>query len=348
MININGSSLVLTGDINADTNIAGGGTASAIINLAGGTLDMGGHNIAPSGGVTLNATAGTLKNVNSINSTGGLTMNGTGTQVLTLLGTNVYTGPTIVNGGTLFANGASAMGAGGSLAVNGGTLDLAGFPQTVASLSGSGSLGVITSSVAGTATLTVNSGSGSYAGVIQDGGSGKTVALSVTGGSVTLSGTAPHTYTGPTNINGGASLTIANINSPTAVTNNGNFTAAGVVGPIAVDNGGNLTPGPAVTSGNTGSLQGSNLIVGGGGGNLNFMVNSLAAFDQLSLTGGATLNGGLTVNVNLGNGAVRHIHTRERACRPNAQWQHRHAEYHRRRRGTDAPFGKLERNCNAD
>ena len=149
VININGSSLVLTGDINADTNVTTGGAASAIINLAGGTLDMGGHNIGSSGGVTLNATVGTLKNVNNINSTGGLTMSGTGTQVLTLLGNNAYTGPTIVNGGTLFANGALAMGAGGSLAVNGGTLDLAGFGQNVSSLSGTGSLGVITSSVAG-------------------------------------------------------------------------------------------------------------------------------------------------------------------------------------------------------
>ena len=39
------------------------------------------------------------------------------------------------------------------------------------------------------------------------------------------------------------------------------------------------------------------------------MVNSLAAFDQLSLTGGATLNGGLTVNVNLGNAAQSGTYT---------------------------------------
>src|SRR5206468_6291949 len=32
----------------------------------------------------------------------------------------------------------------------------------------------------------------------------------------------------------------------------------------------------------------------------NFLANTLAAFDRLSLTGGATLNGALTLNVTLG------------------------------------------------
>src|SRR5205823_3333587 len=154
------------------------------------------HNIGSSGNpITLNATSGTLQNVNHINDTVGVTMSGTG--VLTLTGTNAYTGATAVISGTLFANGASAMGSGGPLVVSGGTLDLAGFGQTVASIAGTG--GLITSSVAGTSIVTVTNGSGTYAGAITDGGAGKVIGLSVTGGSTTFT-TGTHSYSGNTTV----------------------------------------------------------------------------------------------------------------------------------------------------
>ncbi len=213
------------------------------------------------------------------------------------MGTNSYTGPTTIgSGGTVIADGAASMGTGAALVVNGGTLDLDGFSQSVAGLSGSG--GAITNNGIGSpATLTVTGGSGSYAGVLKDGSS--QIGLSVTGGSVNLTSATSHTYTGNTSISGGASLTIANINSPTAVTDDGTLAAAGTAGTLLVDQGGSLTPGPTVASGNTGTLNASSLTIGSGGGSLNFLANSASAIDQLLLSGSATLNGPLTVNATI-------------------------------------------------
>src|SRR6185369_8908573 len=146
---------------------------------------------------------------------------------------------------------------GAALAVNGGTLDLAGNSQSVADLSGTGGAAVITSSVATPATLTITNGlpASTYAGLIQDGGAGKAVGLSVTGGSARLTSATAQTYTGPTSVAGGATLRIASINSTTPVTVNGTLSAAGTVGAITVDGGGALTAGPAITSNTTGTLS---------------------------------------------------------------------------------------------
>jgi fibronectin-binding autotransporter adhesin len=295
IININGATLTLTGSITSNA----GTTAS--INLAGGTLNMGGFSIGDGTNlITLNATAGTLNNVSTINGGGGLTMSGSGPQVLTLTGTNSYTGATTVTGGTLVAHDANSMGTGGPLVVNGGTLDLFGNGQSVSSLSGTG--GVITNNVALPVTLTVTGGPGTYAGVIQDGGVGKTVGLHITAGTTNLSSTTAHTYTGNTTIDSGATLTIANINSSSNGVVNGSLAAKGTMGALSVDNGGNLTPGPTVVSGGTGMLNASTLSIGSVGGSLNFRANAAGAgtgFDQLVLSGAATLNGPLTVNATM-------------------------------------------------
>ena len=76
---------------------------------------MGGHNIGSAASpITLNATAGTLNNVNFINDSAGLTKTGGGT--LTLTGTNAYLGDTNINSGTLLV--AGAVSGGGSVNVN--------------------------------------------------------------------------------------------------------------------------------------------------------------------------------------------------------------------------------------
>ncbi len=84
VINVGGAALLVNGDIVANPGGSSFFTKStSTINLTGGTLNMQGNNIGPSGNaITLNAAAGILENVNSINASGnglpGLTTIGTG------------------------------------------------------------------------------------------------------------------------------------------------------------------------------------------------------------------------------------------------------------------------------
>lgn len=83
----------------------------------------------------------------------------------------------------------------------GALLDLNGNAQTVASLSGAGS---IVNNSGATSTLTINkpSGTSTYGGAISDAGAGNQISLVKTGaGTQVLSGA--NTYTGPTTITGG-------------------------------------------------------------------------------------------------------------------------------------------------
>ena len=141
----------------------------------------------------------------------GLTVGG---GTLALSGASTYTGSTSVLAGTLQAGVATvggatptsgAFGKNSAVTLNGGaTLDLKGFDETIGSLSdNSGSGGTVTSSVAGTPTLTVGglNTDTSFAGIIQN-GSATSVALTKIGsGTQTLSGV--NTYTGPTTVTGG-------------------------------------------------------------------------------------------------------------------------------------------------
>jgi fibronectin-binding autotransporter adhesin len=94
----------------------------------------------------------------AISGAGFITKQGTGT--LTLSGTNIYTGATGVEQGTLKAGAANTFSAASAHSVSSGaTLDLAGFSQTVASLTNSGTVSLV--GTAPGATLTVK---GPYVG----------------------------------------------------------------------------------------------------------------------------------------------------------------------------------------
>ena len=128
-----------------------------------------------------------------------------GAGTMLLLGSDTYTGTTFVDAGVLQLGNSAALGT-GALAANGGTLDMNGYSVTVPSFSGAA--GVITDSASATlATLTVSQSSHSttFSGAITD-GTGQ-LALALTGGKLTLSGT--NTYSGGTTVSGGTLAIIA-------------------------------------------------------------------------------------------------------------------------------------------
>ena len=253
-----------------------------------------------------------------------LTKNGVGTLTLGGSGDNISIGATVNTGSLVLAKtssgGVHALG-GATTVNNGGTLQLAGSGDdqiwtgvTVALKSGGtfdmngrnegftmlndggGTGGTVTNSAASTtSTLTLgeNNGTGSFSGVIQNGGASAIVALTKTGtGTLTL--TNSNTYTGATTINanggsitagaagalgGTASVTIntggtlllsgANnvdrINNSAPVTINGTFNTGGLnEGPAGGASGSAAAMGPLTLSANSTidftSGTGSNLL----------------------------------------------------------------------------------------
>ena len=132
-------------------------------------------------------------------------VSGTGKLVMDIVGTlfitsdNTYSGPTILTSGTLQAGSTTALSPNSAFTVN-SILDLNGFNNTIASLSGTGTV-VNNGSSNGTLTVGGNNVSSVFSGVLED-GSAATLALTKIGtGTLTLTGN--NTYTGGTTINGG-------------------------------------------------------------------------------------------------------------------------------------------------
>ena len=143
-----------------------------------------------------------------ITGSGGLTKVGSGT--LTLTGANTYTGPTMITGGWLNSGASEVIPNESVLYIGlGATWNLNSNTETVGSIYGSGDI------VLGYGNLTtgVDATSTTYGGIISGFGSLRKVGA----GTLTLSG--PNTYTGSTNINGGAIrvsgdfATLGNVNS---------------------------------------------------------------------------------------------------------------------------------------
>jgi fibronectin-binding autotransporter adhesin len=248
--------------------------ASATTVDAGGTLDLGGFDqtvreLAGAGLVTSTGGAATLF-VNETASPGStfggairdgpgsgntlsLDVSGSPLAPLTLSnsGGATYSGTTTIeSGATLMggANNAFSPNSATTVAAT-GTLDLGGFNQTVASLSGGGT---VTNSGPTPATLTNVGASSTFSGVIVDGGPTATIGLtqdSTVGGTLTLTG--GNTYSGATTVAAGTLKAGANF-------------AFSEISAMTVNTGGTLDLGGFVE--NVRSLSGGGTVTSNGAG----------------------------------------------------------------------------------
>jgi autotransporter-associated beta strand protein len=282
------------------TNTSGTNTLSGAITLAnpsgGIRLGSGGGELIFSGTIsqttgtshalTLQAATGAALTVNNAiaNNNGPLFVINTG--VTTLKGASTTIGATtIAEGGYLKLGVTNAIKDNQNLTIGGiynftgsdqGTFDLAGFNQTVNALVGNknttaGTIGadstrIVTNSVTGTSTLTVGNGnaSGTFNGVIRDGGAGKIVALTKTGsGTLTLVGDS--NYSGVTVIGTNAgTVTISHNNALGSTAGNTTIAANGTASGRLVLSGGITTPENITITGAT-EASGFNPVISGSG-----------------------------------------------------------------------------------
>lgn len=244
----------------ADDRRLGAVPASPAVNITldGGAFQFGANmtvnanrtiqlNSDTDGMIDTNGFTGTVPGL--ITGPGTLFKQGGGTLVLS--GANDYTGGTRIDEGTLRVGNASALGNGGGVEMTGGTLDLRSFDVGIGPLSGSG--GVITNQIAGTATLTTTSPvdtSSTFAGTITD--NTGVVALTKAGPG-TLNLTGPNTYSGATNVADGTLL----VNGTTSGQGDYHVQAGATLGgtgtiglapgnSITVDAGGVFSPGNSI------------------------------------------------------------------------------------------------------
>ncbi len=197
-VSLSADALVATGAANG---ISGSQlTLSGPVNLGSNVLTL-----APDLAVT-NTTSASIVLSGPISGSGSVVALGQSQSRVLLSGSSSYTGGTRLTSGTLAAGNANALGT-GSLAVNGGVLDLNGQALSVGSLSGS-SGAVITSALAGSASLRVNqTAAGDFAGMINN-GLGVVSLEKLGAGTLFLSGSS--SYSGTTTVTNGQIRTAAN------------------------------------------------------------------------------------------------------------------------------------------
>jgi autotransporter-associated beta strand protein len=219
-----------------------GASVSGLFSLAGdGVVALGSKTLTITSGSVF---SGVLQDGGIGGGTGGNLVIANG-AIQQLSGTNTYTGTTtIAFGGELdltFFGGGNGSIATSSGVTNNGFFDISGLTTggtSIKSLSGTGT-GVVN---LGSKTLTLTNASGTFSGVIQDGGAGGGVTL--TGGTEVLAGV--NTYTGATTINGGTLVVDGSIatSALTTVNPGGTLAGSGTVGSTAIA-GGTLAPGSA-------------------------------------------------------------------------------------------------------
>ncbi|WP_342363838.1 beta strand repeat-containing protein [Terrarubrum flagellatum] len=247
-----------------------------------------------------------------VNATGGgVTVTG---GIQTFSGVNTYTGATTISGGTL------ALSGGGSIATSSGVSLATGATFDISQVTTGATIQTLNSTAVGqtgtvalgSKALTVSNG-GTFGGVIADGGLGGGAAgsLSVTGGTLTLSGSnGPGAqFTGAANVNGGALVVTGLFGDSAANAANvvvgggtllgtGNGTTTGVIAGNVTMNSGTLSAGNAPSTAGLLRVNG-NLILNGGTTDYTFGVANVvggATNDLMSVGGNVTLGGALSVS----------------------------------------------------
>ena len=208
----------------------------------------------------------------------------TGDGVLTLSGANTYTGATNIQAGSIIAGAINTLPATTPLTISSGaTLQMNGNSQTVASLSGAGSValgsGILTTGGSGVST--------EFSGIIS--GSGGLVKNGV--GAFIVSGA--NTYSGETAINSGSLILTGSTTSNTSIAASANLQGSGVINGNVI-NSGSITP--SFNGAPTNLTINGNYI--GNGGNFVggvYAPASAPVSDTLTVTGNASGTTGLTI-----------------------------------------------------
>ena len=200
-------------DIETGTLVVTGGSAvgGTVTIQPGATMQWGAGNSAflVGGGNAVTDDGALVMNFGGGGIGGAIPISGSGTVEiqsgsLTDSGTSTYTGTTTIDaGGFLNLSGAGSI-ANSSDVIANGTLDISGTGAgaSITTLEGAGGVSL------GAQTLTLTNASGTFSGVIADGGlfGGVGGGLTIGGGTETLTGT--NTYTGPTTVDLGATLVL--------------------------------------------------------------------------------------------------------------------------------------------
>jgi uncharacterized protein with beta-barrel porin domain len=266
----------------------------------GGTLqgpDSGANSTTIANAVQINGTGGTIDSNHSNNFTlsgnitngnamiGSLTIEDTtGDSGVLLSGRNTYSGPTIImSTSEIIAGSAGALSPNSAFSVA-GFLNLAGFGNTIYSLSGTGFVG------GGTLTIAPSSGTTSFSGVLENMHTALSIVKSGAGTQI-ISGTS-NTYTGTTTVNGGTLEVDGSIatSSLTTVNSTGTLTGTGAVGATTIASGGIFMPGSGAPGS---SMTVSSLSLAGGAFymvQLNPTTSSFANVTSTATLGGATVD----------------------------------------------------------
>ncbi|RZN16829.1 autotransporter outer membrane beta-barrel domain-containing protein, partial [Bradyrhizobium sp. Leo121] len=237
--------------------------------------------LGPGGGtIDVADSTHTLLQSGVISGTGALTKAGPGSLLLSAA--NSYSGGTTIADGSVTLAAADALGTGG-LTMAGGTLNVGGFDLRLPYLQGSA--GRISNNVAGSATLSV--GSGSFKGYLED-GVGRLSLVKETSGTLTLEGNSA--YTGSTLVNEGKLVVNGSIASSSGVTvaAGARLGGSGAL-PTTVVNGGILAPGNS-----PGTLTVNGNLTLGAGSVYEAEIQG-AVSDRINVTGTAALAGTLKI-----------------------------------------------------